>query len=547
MVLHVVTDSKQVIYVGVICHFKVAPIFNKRKMVQRLPGRRKYPHRFAVRFAGCEFCADSTMTQFHRLLAPPQHYILETHRTSNNNTPQNMAASSARPMAWDPKNPACLLLPTVDSSSGTTVSRVDTLFSHDGVGCNSHETSALMNLLDAHEAYMNGNTRSWASLKSLSTAYRRALYDCLRGWDESLANPSDMDTEGSLEIAKESIELLKAAYAVTHLSEIYLLLPPSDSTFQYFEGTAYVPGAITADLVRYLRYHHLPNAFTSVEPNSEILDEVLQSIHPDQLGENGEIYWKLLETCLLRGSLDEAWALLSRHSLCRRSTDDSIEMLDEYHAATLAEDREGFYALRALLLSAPLPGGRDESGDAALDLPGDIDDDEGVQHEELLEGVPMSGYLVWESGRMVLKGGSGDYPSSFNPTAADQRYQAWRRHLHSLPAIDKLKRRIPKLEMVLSILKGDFKDVHFDSWAEMLCAELLYKQPTLRPDDISARASAIMAKFGDTTDVGMDEVVLSVMKGNAGRVVEAMHDLGGGSGAALPAVMVRTCAYSSTF
>eukprot|EP00957_Ditylum_brightwellii_P096617 7358780-Ditylum_brightwellii.AAC.1 len=36
---------------------------------------------------------------------------------------------------------------------------------------------------------------------------------------------------------------------------------------------------------------------------------------------------------------------------------------------------------------------------------------------------------------------------------------------------------------------------------------------------------------------GFEEIVLSVMKGNAGRVVEALHDLGGGSGAALPATM----------
>ena len=450
-----------------------------------------------------------------------------------------MASGRVRPVAWDPKNPTCLLLPTVDSSGDSTTSRVDTLFSHDGVGCNSHEASALMNLLDAHETYMSGRNRSWASLKALSTAYRHALFECLKGWDENLANDTNMDSEASLEVAKESNELLKAAYAVTHLSEIYLLLPPSDSTFHYIEGTAFVPGAVTADLVRYLRYHHMPNVLTSVEPDSEVLDEVLQSIHPDQLGENGDIYWKLVETFLLRGSLEEAWALLSRHSLFRRATDSSIEMLDEYHASTLAQDKEGFFALRALLLSAPLPGGRDESLDAALDLPSNDDFDAGIQHEELLDGVPMSGFLVWESGRMVSNEGSGDYPGSFNPTAADQRYQAWRRHLQSLPAIDKLKRRVPKLDMVLSILKGDFKDVQFDSWAEMLCAELLYKQPSMRPDDISSRAAAIMAQFDDSTSTGMDEVVLSVMKGNAGRVVEAMHDLGGGSGAALPAVMVR--------
>jgi hypothetical protein len=47
-----------------------------------------------------------------------------------------------------------------------------------------------------------------------------------------------------------------------------------------------------------------------------------------------------------------------------------------------------------------------------------------------------------------------------------------------------------------------------------------------------------MEKYGAFIKGGFEEVVLSVMKGNAGRVIQVMHELGGGSGAALPAVIV---------
>ena len=39
-------------------------------------------------------------------------------------------------------------------------------------------------------------------------------------------------------------------------------------------------------------------------------------------------------------------------------------------------------------------------------------------------------------------------------------------------------------------------------------------------------------------DGSMDSIVLEVMRGNAGSVIEALHSLGGASGAALPATMV---------
>jgi hypothetical protein len=53
------------------------------------------------------------------------------------------------------------------------------------------------------------------------------------------------------------------------------------------------------------------------------------------------------------------------------------------------------------------------------------------------------------------------------------------------------------------------------------------------------RTEAIMKKQGASLATGSDSVVLSVMKGDAGRALEVLYNLGGSSGAALPATMVR--------
>jgi hypothetical protein len=437
-------------------------------------------------------------------------------------------------MAWDPRAPATLLLPTVDNhdnnKDGVPSSfSMNKIISHDGVGCNTHETSCLMNLLDANEVYLESKAGNLA-LKSLSKVYRKALCGCLEGWEKELASKSD-DVNADVAVHMENLELLKIAYAVTHLSETFLLLAPNDSVFDYHENTSLLPGAVTADTVRYLRLHHMGDA--SAGADESVVDQMLDSFHPDQF-RDGTVYWKLVVSYLVRGCLEEAWALLSRHSICRRSFDDTIEALDEYHESTLAEDREGFLALRDILLSAPLPGGRNDEHD---------DDNEEAQGEEeevqdYLEGIPASAYLLWETGQASREGAGGDYPASFNPHAALHVYRNWQQALMAFPALHKLQRRVPQLNNLLAILSGDFKGIEFDSWAEALCAELLYKLPNLRPDDMNVRAARVMEAHGTSTKGGFEEVVLSVMKGNAGRVIQVMHELGGGSGAALPAVIV---------
>lgn len=152
-----------------------------------------------------------------------------------------MTVSAPRPMAWDPKCPAALLLPTCDPE--TKELRFDQFLADDGVGCNSYERSALMKLISAQgEYYKKGDD----NVKALSRIYQRALNECLEGWEGDEAVNTD-DT---------SLEALKLVYAVTQLSDVYLLMPSSDETLDGQDPWS-MPGAVTADTVRYLRFQHM--------------------------------------------------------------------------------------------------------------------------------------------------------------------------------------------------------------------------------------------------------------------------------------------------
>ena len=437
----------------------------------------------------------------------------------------------ARAMAWDPKSPATLLLPSVGDSKESF--HMDTFMSHDGIGCNKHEISALMEVLDAYEAYLQSDVGSKESLLLLSKAYRKAARDCVQGWEGELAEKESEMENDEVPQGQESLELLKLAYAVMHLSETFLLLPSGDNVMDYYENSSNRPGAVTAETVRYFRLHHMVEASEFLE--KEVVEEIFNSMQPDQL-DGGDVYWKLLENYVVRGCLEDAWALLSRHSICRYCAEASTETLDpsSYNAAIIEADREGFEALRAILLSAPLPGGRTDAYDSSIDTGDDVGEDD---ENEYIEGIPPSAYRLWETSNSS-RGSAGDYPAMYNHKLAQQVYQAWKESISGLPALNNLKRRIPQLQRVLSILSGDFEGVEFDSWAEEFCAELLYKIPNLQLVDMNTRAFRVMEKFEIQDQGGFEEVVLSVMKGNGGRVVGVMHELGGGSGAALPAVMV---------
>lgn len=429
-------------------------------------------------------------------------------------------------VAWDPRSPGCLLIPTsspgAHDDDGLPLYK---LFSDDGIGCNRYEVSALMEVLDARDAYLKSDVGSFRALRSLSNAYRRAIYECIQGWQ--YGDDDDIETEPNV-----SLELLKVTYAVTHLSGVFLLVPQTDASFSSFGDTTNLPGAVTADTVRYLRVHHMVEVSDFVD--EEEYEDIRTSLQPDLLG-GGATYWKLIESYALRGCLQDVWAYLCRHSIYRRCVEqsDNINTLDEYQAMSLAQDRAGFEALRAILLSAPLPGGLTDEYDTAVNPM----DEEDTEQEELIDGIPTASYRVWEINTSSRE--RGDYPINYQPNVARRMYESWRQIVRGLPEILQLKRRIPQLGKILSILLGDFSNVQFDSWAEELCANLLYKIPMISQPDVHLRTERIMQSHGAVTSGGMEEVVLSVMKGNGGRAIEVMHEMGGGSGAAFPAVMVR--------
>jgi hypothetical protein len=382
------------------------------------------------------------------------------------------------PMAWDPKSPSSLLI----GNKKTNSFGFDIFSSDDGVGANTYETSCLMKLVDSQSDFMSSKRSK--SLVKLSQDYRRALRDCLSGWKSD----------------EEASELLQLTYAVTHLSEVFLLTKDQ-----------HIPGRLTANMVQYLRLHHLEDIV-----GSDSVDTLLQSARPDQAG-GGSLFWKTLQSLIIRGNLDDAWALLSHHSACQRCWSNT-EVLDDYHASIRNQDRDGFTMLRAVLLSAPLPGGRTDLHDDGLEPSNDEDQDK----TPLLDGVQRTDYQLWEATAVL----------GFNPQAAVAVHKRWRKAVVDLGPLSGLLRRIPQLATILNVLKGDFSTVVFNSWAERMCAELLYVRPDLRGDDLHTIAKRCMR--GEP----LQEVIIGVMEGNAGRVVEALYRLGGSSGAALPATMV---------
>ena len=73
---------------------------------------------------------------------------------------------------------------------------------------------------------------------------------------------------------------------------------------------------------------------------------------------------------------------------------------------------------------------------------------------------------------------------------------------------------------------------------EALIAELIYVTPTILPNNIQVRAEKLMEKYPRVLYAEMDDVLLGIMQGNAGQVIDLLHSFGGGSGAALPATVV---------
>lgn len=430
--------------------------------------------------------------------------------------------------AWDPKSPFTLLLPSLQEGKAATIDR---LYSHAGTGCDEFELAALMRILQAHEDYYagiadgdEGAAVQPTSLKRLALEYRLALHACFTIFEQTASATANGRT-------KLNYDLLKCMYAVLEQSQIFIPLVQASDVLQNPMDT---PGYATADCVRYLRYNH------TAEPETIDADipEMMHSLHPEEFGD-GSLYWKLITTLVLRGCLDKAWEVLSKHSLnvsCNASL-LAHQATDPYESSQLNEVVTGFQCIKELFNRAPLPGGRSSDFDDfsdEMEFTEQVGDtDYFLEHLE----VATTDYTFWENEGNAAAGR--DLPVSYNQEAAIRKHRVFQNYVRDRRSSFQITRRVPQIDALLSILMGDLSKVHFENWNEQLLAELLYKQPNVRPRHISARARKFITDCGEDVNEPTNHVKLCIMDGNAGEAIHALSNVGGNSGAALPSTLVR--------
>ena len=355
-----------------------------------------------------------------------------------------------------------------------------------------------------------------------------------------------------------------------------------------------IPGLATAETVRYLRYNHISDDL--IGPDIAVL---LQAAQPETLlsvnnnsnnnGGNGEgrnAYWRVITKLVLRGCLELAYQLLSHHSLlvaakqaflAEQQQDETSAhrraVVSPDYAELLQDIHFGFHGvLKTIFLCAPLPGGRTDTHDN--NVHDDNDDEEDNNDYELDDNdysiiprqmqsvryilqdldVSRTDYKFWETTATTSSRHHQDVPLDFQPDAAKRKHRQWQDYIKDLLLLQfqqgggdgggplaSLLQHIPELQPILVILSGDLRDVTFDSWAEKLLAELLYRQPDISPANLSVRANKIAQELcQESSEKLVVEPLLHIMEGNAAKAIDLLFSFGAGSGAALPATLVRT-------
>jgi hypothetical protein len=85
--------------------------------------------------------------------------------------------------------------------------------------------------------------------------------------------------------------------------------------------------------------------------------------------------------------------------------------------------------------------------------------------------------------------------------------------------------------------------VKFGSWAEELCATILYKKPYITPDEMADCAQHIISSSDTTSDrvhPTVYKTFISIMSGNVMDAVELLRTMGGFTVAALPSTIVSS-------
>lgn len=454
-------------------------------------------------------------------------------------------------LAWDGRNPSSLQLPHVIDGR-FVLSRTS---AESGVGCNEYELSALVKIISSHEDYMKlkqnavrtNSKTDWSSvaslLEQLASKYRAAIRDCLSDWHTSLrekfsssnTSPEDLDED----YESSNLQLLQVTYNIMHISDIFLSLLPSPSSWDYHIDPYQKPGIATASTVRYLRHHHLDAAEEMVaNSNPAEIDEMMNSAQPDQF-KKGRVYWEYIKVLIIRGCLEKAWHVLSKHSLFVVAS--AIQNPDEFSQMT--EIYRDFSHLKEILLRAPLPGGRNDNYDDALPSESLADDyiDEANLFSDDLDILPLD-YLYWDT--QYLENGSGSMNATtgdqaeFDEMTAFQKHRSWSEYVKDIKPFFNLTRRIPQIDSVLAMLLGDFTGIKFSSWAEQLCAELLFRCPNSRPIEIANNARRLV-KFYFADDVPYEvATMLNIMEGDAASAIALVYGTGGSAGAAVPATIM---------
>jgi len=443
--------------------------------------------------------------------------LVPTSSSSNNKN-----SSRRKAIAWSPSCPSSLSLLT------PITEKIQMAFSDGGLGCTQEEVSALLELMDARDVFESLLSENVIinpeEISKLASRYISILGNCIDEWNDRLDSSSTSDPEKE-EVERQNLDALTNMNSIIHLSSICLLSP----TFSI------------AAFVKYLRHHFVSNPLLTLFEGGDdsALEQMLNSPQPEYF-RGGDLYWNLIKSFLERGLLEDAWNVISHHSLYKQSTqhaqDQAQHHITQEEQEEIALNRQGFECLYALLYSAPIPGGH---SDDAVDDDNDKQEEEGelVEDVELLPGVPRNAHKFWNNSQTL--------------PAAYSYFVKWNTHLQNfirggLPG--HLQTRIPQLiPCVLMVLAGSSSSSSSSSinsamkskeqlqykWAHTILYEIMYIRPDLNFYRVCERTNAAMSHEKSPWEL----MILSIMRGDAGEAVKATYSLGGGSSAALPSAV----------